>query len=118
MEITTAVAALGALAQETRLAIYRMLVEAGPGGVPAGGIADALALPAATLSFHLAQLKHAGLVTHRRDSRRIIYAANYATMNALMAYLTENCCRGAAPCAVPGCAPTDHSSRVEEGAAS
>jgi len=97
MEPKEAVASLTALAQETRLAIFRLLVQAGLDGLPAGEIAGALNIPANTLSFHLGQLKHAGLVTCRRESRSIIYAAEYTAMNALLAYLTENCCRGCEP---------------------
>jgi DNA-binding transcriptional ArsR family regulator len=85
------VAALSALAQETRLDIFRYLVQTGPEGVPAGHIADHLGLPAATLSFHLKTLKHAGLIDFRRDGRSLIYRANFANMNTLLAYLTENC---------------------------
>jgi ArsR family transcriptional regulator, arsenate/arsenite/antimonite-responsive transcriptional repressor len=102
MKKATVITALAALAQDTRLDIYRFLVEAGPDGAPAGQIGDRLKLPSPTLSFHLAQLKHAGLVTCRRESRSIIYAANYAAMNGLIAYLTENCCGRAAACA-PAC---------------
>ena len=98
MEKTTILAALAALAQETRLDIYRLLVEAGPAGLPAGRIGERLGLALPTLSFHLAQLKHAGLALARRESRSIIYAANYPAMNGLIAYLTENCCGGAAEC--------------------
>jgi ArsR family transcriptional regulator, arsenate/arsenite/antimonite-responsive transcriptional repressor len=105
MEKTDAVAALGALAQESRLDVFRLLVQAGPAGLPAGQIAERLNLPAATLSFHLNQLKHAGLVSFRRESRSLIYAAEYAVMNSLLAYLTENCCGGEA-CELP-CAPVD-----------
>ena len=94
MEKQTAIGALAALAQETRLDIFRFLVELGPEGLPAGQIGERFGLPSPTLSFHLNQLKQAGLVTARRESRLIYYAANYATMNGLMAYLTENCCRG------------------------
>jgi ArsR family transcriptional regulator len=94
MESKTAVAALSALAQENRLDVFRLLVQAGAGGLPAGQIAEKLAIPAPTLSFHLAQLKHAGLVHHRRDGRSLIYATNYDGMNALMGFLTENCCGG------------------------
>lgn len=94
-----AVAALAALAHETRLDIFRLLMQAGPSGLPAGRIGERLSLPPATLSFHLSQLKHAGLVTFRRDGRSLIYSAAYPVMNALLAYLTENCCRGdAAAC--------------------
>lgn len=88
--------ALGALAQEHRLAAFRLLVQAGDAGMAAGAIAEQLAIPASSMSFHLAQLGHAGLVTQRRESRSIIYAADYASMNGLMGYLTENCCGGVA----------------------
>jgi ArsR family transcriptional regulator, arsenate/arsenite/antimonite-responsive transcriptional repressor len=96
MNAAAAITALGALAQEHRLEIYRLLVAAGPDGLPAGRIALKLGLAAPTLSFHLAQLKNAGLVTGRRDSRSIIYAANFAGVESLIGYLTENCCQGAA----------------------
>lgn len=102
----SAIEALGALAQETRLAIFRTLVQKGLGGMPAGAIGDRLRLPAPTLSFHLNQLRHAGLVVSRRESRSIIYTANYPTMNALLAYLTENCCGGQPElCAPAPCRP-------------
>ncbi|HUK60501.1 MAG TPA: metalloregulator ArsR/SmtB family transcription factor [Stellaceae bacterium] len=104
MNEKTAIAALGALAQDTRLKAFRLLVEAGPEGMPAGAIADALGVPAPTLSFHLAQLAHAGLILQRRDSRSLIYSANFPAMNTLVAYLTENCCGGSAQCA-PVCVP-------------
>jgi DNA-binding transcriptional ArsR family regulator len=104
MEKTDAIAALGALAQESRLDIFRLLVQAGPEGLPAGQIGDRLGLPSATLSFHLNHLKHAGLATFRREGRSLIYAAEYAAMNGLLAYLTENCCQGdAAGCGVGAC---------------
>ncbi len=89
---TNIVAALAALAQETRLDIFRLLVERGPEGIPAGVIGDHLKLPSPTLSFHLNQLRHSGLVTSRRQSRLIIYAPKFRTMNGLIEYLTENCC--------------------------
>ena len=94
MEKSVAIAALAALAQESRLDIYRMLVQAGGPGLPAGQIGDRLGLPSATLSFHLSQLKHAGLVDCRREGRSLIYTAAFSAMNELMAYLTENCCGG------------------------
>lgn len=94
MKTPIAVTALSALAQEHRLEIYRLLVQTGPAGLPAGEIADRLEIAAPTLSFHLAQLKHAGLVHQRRDGRSLIYAANYDGMNALMGFLTESCCGG------------------------
>ncbi len=99
MESKTAIAALAALAQETRLAAYRLLVQAGPDGLAAGRIADALGASPATLSFHLKELVHAGLIAGQHDSRYVIYRGDTAAMNALLAYLTENCCQGA-PCAV------------------
>jgi len=94
MKDTQAVTALAALAQETRLAIYRLLVEQGPAGLPAGAIAEALGVPAATLSFHLAQLRGAGLIGQRRASRSLIYAVDVAAMNGLIGFLTDRCCGG------------------------
>ncbi len=90
-----AVVALAALAQETRLAIFRLLVEEGPEGVAAGEIAARLELPGATLSFHLKELAHAQLVAARQAERFIYYSANYPTVNGLVDYLTRNCCQGA-----------------------
>ncbi|MGO9829068.1 MAG: ArsR/SmtB family transcription factor [Myxococcaceae bacterium] len=98
MKNTEAVAALGSLAQQTRLSLYRLLVKRGPEGLSAGAIAEALDVPASSLSFHLHQLMHAGLISQERRSRQLIYAGNFERMNALVAYLTENCC-GAASCA-------------------
>jgi DNA-binding transcriptional ArsR family regulator len=95
--------ALSALAQEHRLAAFRLLVQAGEGGMAAGAIAERLGVPASSMSFHLAQLGHAGLVTQHRESRSIIYAANYSAMNELMGYLTENCCAGVSCTAEAGC---------------
>jgi DNA-binding transcriptional ArsR family regulator len=92
METTQAVQALGALAQETRLAVFRLLIEAGPEGVAAGDIAAELDLPPATLSFHLAQLANAGLVRGRPEGRFIYYAPDFNAMNGLVGFLTENCC--------------------------
>ena len=107
MDKMYAIAALAALAQETRLDIFRLLVEAGADGLPAGRIGEKLGLPSATLSFHLNQLKQAGLVTFRREGRSLIYMAEYAAMNALLGYLTENCCQGdAAGCGVGICDST------------
>src|SRR5260370_16753019 len=94
MKKSTAVAALGALAQGTRLDIFRLLVAEGPEGLPAGEIGSRRRLPSPTLSFHLNQLRYAGLVTSRRESRSIIYAANYKTMNGVLGYLTQNSSRG------------------------
>lgn len=92
MEKKAVLSALAALSQETRLDIFRLLVQAGPEGRPAGTIAEALGVAPATLSFHLAQLNHAGLIIQRRESRSLIYSAEFDRMNALVAFLTENCC--------------------------
>lgn len=97
MDAQSVVRALGALAQEHRLAAYRLLVQAGEEGLPAGVIAEKLGMVSSSMSFHLAALANAGLVTQRRQSRLIIYTANYPAMNDLMGYLTENCCCGV-PC--------------------
>lgn len=94
MEMDIAIKALAALAQETRLTIFRVLVQAGESGLPAGQLAKDLNIPNATLSFHLKELSHAKLVIARQESRFIYYSANFATMNALLGYLTENCCAG------------------------
>lgn len=94
MDTKTAVSALAALAQETRLAVFRLLVEAGPRGIAAGRIAEKLEVAAATLSFHLKELNRAGLVSSRQESRFIYYAADFERMAALMTFLTHNCCRG------------------------
>lgn len=99
MESAAVISALGALAQEHRLAVFRLLVQAGDEGMPAGAIAEALGVPNSSLSFHLAQLSRAGLIKQERQSRSLIYTADYGAMNALLGYLTENCCAGAA------CAP-------------
>ena len=104
MEKKAAIGALGALAQETRLDLFRLLVTVGPEGLPAGVIADRLGVLPASLSFHLAQLVHAGLITQRRLGRQLIYSAEYAAMNELLGYLTENCCGQGALCA-PACDP-------------
>src|SRR6266542_4302737 len=107
MEKSHAVAALAALAQDHRLETYRLLVQAGPDGMPAGEVAAAIGLPPNTLSFHFDRLRQAGLVTVRRNGRSMIYAARYDTMNALIGFLTEKCCGGQALCApAAGCAPT------------
>jgi ArsR family transcriptional regulator len=98
MKADAAVTALGALAQGHRLALFRLLVQAGEGGLAAGVIAEKLGVPNSSLSFHLAQLREAGLVLQERQHRSIIYRANYPAMNALVAYLMENCCAGAADC--------------------
>jgi DNA-binding transcriptional ArsR family regulator len=108
MKKSIVIGALGALAQETRLDIFRLLVQKGPEGLPAGEIGSRLGQPSPTMSFHLNQLRFAGLVSSRRESRSIIYSANFKTMNDLIAYLTENCCGGRPelcnPVAATGCA--------------
>src|ERR1700674_601988 len=108
MEKPEAVAALAALAQDNRLDVFRLLVQAGPEGMPAGGVAAALDLAPNTLTFHFDRLREAGLVTVRRDGRSMIYAAQFDVMNALLGYLTENCCQGRADrCAPVACKPRE-----------
>jgi ArsR family transcriptional regulator len=109
MEKSNAVAALAALAQDNRLDVFRLLVEAGPEGMPAGGVAAVLDLAPNTLSFHFDRLRHAGLVTVRREGRSLIYAARYDTMHALLGFLSENCCRGSPE----ACAPSASSKPVQ-----
>src|SRR6201986_745647 len=101
MEQTDAIAALAALAQDNRLDVFRLLVQAGPEGMPAGNVANALKLAPNTLTFHFDRLRHAGLVTVRREGRSMIYAAQFEVMNELLGFLTENCCQGA----IEKCAP-------------
>ena len=104
METKTAVSALAALAQDTRLAIYRLLVEAGPAGLPAGSIAGQLGIAAPTLSFHLKELAHAVLIDAEPQGRFVVYRADFRTMNALVGFLTDNCCRASGDCGTQ-CAP-------------
>ena len=104
MKSGQAVTALEALAQESRLGIFRLLVQAGPAGLAAGQIADRMKLPAPTLSFHLAQLKHGGLIECRREGRSLIYTARFDEMNDLVLFLTENCCGAASGACAPACA--------------
>jgi DNA-binding transcriptional ArsR family regulator len=105
MKSATAIEALGALAQEHRLALFRLLVQAGDKGMAAGAIAERLGVPNSSLSFHLAQLRNAGLILQERQHRSLIYRANYPAMNALVAYLMENCCGGAECAPEAACAP-------------
>jgi ArsR family transcriptional regulator len=108
MDSSTSIRALAALAQETRLALFRLLVEQGPVGLTPGRIADVLDVPPATLSFHLKELAHAGLIRARQESRFIYYSADFEAMNGLVAYLTENCCRASDACdsaCAPDCMP-------------
>jgi ArsR family transcriptional regulator, arsenate/arsenite/antimonite-responsive transcriptional repressor len=114
MERSDAIAALAALAQDHRLETYRLLVQAGPDGISAGEVAATIGLPPNTLTFHFDRLRQAGLVTVRREGRSMIYAARYDTMNALLGYLTENCCKGvAAECSSTSCAPASSGKKVK-----
>jgi ArsR family transcriptional regulator, arsenate/arsenite/antimonite-responsive transcriptional repressor len=106
MEKKSALTALGALSQETRLDLFRLLVVVGPEGLSAGMIADRLGVMPASLTFHLKELQHAGLITQRRLGRQLIYAAEFAAMNELLTYLTENCCGRGTSCA-PVCSPAN-----------
>lgn len=102
METPKVIEALGALAHVHRLAIFRLLVERGPAGLPAGRIAERVGLVPSSLTFHLQNLQRAGLIAHRRESRQLIYSANFTAMSALVGYLTENCCaESAAECCAP-----------------
>lgn len=106
MQESTAIAALAALAQPIRLRVFRALVGAGPDGMTPGALGALLNVPASTLSFHLKELMHAGLVTQQRDSRNLIYRAAMVQMNALLDYLTAHCCEGAATTSAPDCGST------------
>jgi ArsR family transcriptional regulator len=112
MKKADVVAALAALAQDSRLDAFRLLVQAGPEGVSAGAVATALDLAPNTLTFHLDRLRTAGLVTVRRDGRSMIYAAQFATMNSLLGYLTENCCGGVSCAPAVECKPARKRARV------
>jgi ArsR family transcriptional regulator len=105
MDQKHAIAALAALAHETRLELFRLLVTCGPEGLPAGVIAERVGVQPSSLSFHLQHLTHAGLITQRRLSRQLIYSAEYGAMNALLTYLTENCCVHSSVLCAPGCEP-------------
>ncbi|WP_036175365.1 helix-turn-helix transcriptional regulator [Massilia sp. 9096] len=105
MDSPAAISALAALAQESRLAAFRLLVQAGPAGLAASKIAEALGLAPSSLSFHLKELTHAGLVVPRQEGRFVIYAAKFDTIDALLGFLTENCCGGAPCTGVTACAP-------------
>jgi DNA-binding transcriptional ArsR family regulator len=115
MEKMDAVAALAALAQEHRLEVYRLLVQAGPDGIAAGQLAAALGIAPNTLTFHLDRLRHAGLISVARQGRSLIYAARYETMNNLLGYLTENCCGGRSElCEPTACEPSKSSRKRKE----
>ena len=115
MKTKTVVQAFGALAQETRLGSYRLLVQAGPAGMAAGAIADKLGLPPATLSFHLKELSRAGLVSSRQEGRFVIYSADFGNMLRLVNFLTENCCSGKS--CVPASVPNRAGARASRKAA-
>ncbi|WP_151638609.1 MULTISPECIES: ArsR/SmtB family transcription factor [Noviherbaspirillum] len=112
MDVKSVVAGLAALAQETRLAVFRLLVQAGPGGLPATQIAEGVGIAPSLLSFHLKELLHANLVSQTREGRSLIYAANFEAMNGLLGFLTENCCGGNV------CSPVRVSNCSNEGACS
>jgi ArsR family transcriptional regulator, arsenate/arsenite/antimonite-responsive transcriptional repressor len=105
MKLTDAVGALAALAHEHRLSLYRLLVERGPDGLPAGAIAERLKIAPSSLTFHLQHMQRVGLIRQRRVSRQLFYAADFSVMNGLVAYLTENCCGSAAEGCAPACEP-------------
>jgi ArsR family transcriptional regulator, arsenate/arsenite/antimonite-responsive transcriptional repressor len=115
MKNSDAVAALAALAQDNRLDVFRLLVQAGPQGLAAGGVAAKLKIAPSALTFHFDRLRDAGLVTVRREGRSMIYAARFETMNGLVSFLTENCCQGAADqCAPVACKPSRQTKRERE----
>jgi DNA-binding transcriptional ArsR family regulator len=116
MNSKNAVEALAALAHESRLGVYRLLVEAGPAGLNAGTIATKLKIPPSSLTFHIQNLHRAGLVTQERRSREVIYAADFDAMNGLVGYLTENCCAGSASSCVPGeqCVPVSQVKKAKK----
>jgi ArsR family transcriptional regulator, arsenate/arsenite/antimonite-responsive transcriptional repressor len=105
MKTSAAIDSLSALAHEHRLAIYRLLVQRGPEGLPAGAIGERMGLVPSSLTFHLQNLQRAGLITQRRESRQLFYSADFAVMNGLVNYLTENCCAESGATCSPGCAP-------------
>jgi DNA-binding transcriptional ArsR family regulator len=111
MDLTEAVAALGAVAHEHRLTIFRLLIEQGPEGLPAGAIAEKVGLPPSSLTFHLKHLARAGLLVSKRASRQIFYAADFAAMNALVGYLTENCCAAGGHACSTLCEPATAAAR-------
>jgi ArsR family transcriptional regulator len=105
MKTPQVIGALSALAHEHRLAIYRLLVERGPEGLPAGTIGERIGLVPSSLTFHLQNLQRAGLITQERASRRLIYSADFNVMNGLVGYLTENCCKASGESCSTACAP-------------
>jgi len=116
MKTLAVVDALGALAHEHRLAIYRLLVQRGPVGLPAGAIGQRVGLLPSSLTFHLQNLHRAGLITQRRDSRQLIYSADFAVMNGLVGYLTENCCGNDGSTCATSCTPAQSAKAVKRSA--
>ncbi len=116
MKTPAVIEALGALAHEHRLAIYRLLVQRGPEGLPAGAIGERVGLVPSSLTFHLQNLQRAGLIAQRRESRQLIYSADFAVMNGLVGYLTENCCAGSGAECSPNCAPAQPAKAVKRAA--
>ena len=113
MRTPAVIESLGALAHEHRLAIYRLLVQRGPEGLPAGAIGDHVGLVPSSLTFHLQNLQRAGLITQRRESRQLFYSADFAVMNGLVGYLTENCCGNSGAACSPRCAPVQAAKPVK-----
>jgi ArsR family transcriptional regulator len=116
MKTPVIIEALGALAHEHRLAIYRLLVQRGPDGLPAGAIGDRVGLVPSSLTFHLQNLQRAGLITQRRESRQLIYSADFGAMNGLVGYLTENCCGNSGAECPANCAPAAPARTVKRAA--
>jgi ArsR family transcriptional regulator len=116
MKTPAVIEALGALAHEHRLAIYRLLVQRGPDGMPAGAIGDRVGLVPSSLTFHLQNLQRAGLIAQRRESRQLVYSADFAVMNGLVGYLTENCCGNSGAERSPNCAPAQPAKAVKRAA--
>lgn len=114
MNTANAIAALSALAHEHRLAIYRLLVERGPAGLSAGAIAERIGIVPSSLTFHVQALQRAGLITQRRVSRQLFYAADYSAMDALVGYLTENCCSQSEGACAPSCQPASVPARTRK----
>ena len=116
MKTPDVIEALSALAHEHRLAIYRLLVQRGPEGLPAGAIGQRVGLLPSSLTFHLQNLQRAGLIAQRRESRQLIYSADFAVMNGLVGYLTENCCGNSGAACAPACAPARAAKPVKRAA--
>jgi ArsR family transcriptional regulator, arsenate/arsenite/antimonite-responsive transcriptional repressor len=116
MKTSAVIGALGALAHDHRLAIYRLLVQRGPEGLPAGAIGERVGLVPSSLTFHLQNLQRAGLIAQRRESRQLIYSADFAVMNGLVGYLTENCCGSSSADCSSRCAPAQPAKAVKRAA--